>query len=86
MKIDIYTSIQNGGKYLSVLKGTKVEELKLPEDIDPEVLTLSPLRTRLELDANKEHNTLDPVDIIEQIESKGYAVHGTKTQISLTSK
>ncbi len=86
MKIDIYTSCNDGKKYISVPKGIKLESLELPADIDTDLLTLSPLRTRLELDINKEHNTLDQEDIIKQIEEKGYAVHGTKIEINLSIK
>lgn len=85
MKIDIYTSISNGAKYLSVLKGTKLESLNLAEDIDSDLLNLSPFRTRLELDINKEHNALDQADVLKQIEDNGYAVHGAKFSIDLAA-
>ena len=83
MKIDIYKSTKNGDKYLSVPKGTKVESLKFPDSIDPDLLTLSPFKTRLEIDPEKSHNALDQNDIIRQIEAKGYAVHQAKTVITL---
>lgn len=84
MKIDIYTSTKNGEKHLSVAKGTKIEELKLPSTIDPELLTLSPFKTRLEVDLKVEHNAVDQADVIAQIEDKGYALHGAKRVISLS--
>ena len=83
MKIDIYTSTKNGSKYLSVPKGTKVESLQLPDSVDPDLLTLSPFRTRLELTPGKSHPALDQDNIIAQIEEKGYAVHGAKTEIQV---
>ena len=86
MKIDIYTSCNNGKKHLSVLKGTKLESLDLPADIDTDLLSLSPFRTRLELDTEKEHNALDQTDIIQQIEDKGYALHSAKFDITLSAK
>ena len=86
MKIDIYTSCNSGKKYLSVPKGVKVESLELPADIDADLLTLSPLRTRLEIDAKKEHNALDQADIIKQIEENGYAIHGSKYEITLSAQ
>lgn len=85
MKIDIYTSSKNGTKYLSVRKGTKIEDLQLPADIDSDLLALSPFRTRLVLDANKTHSALDQADIIAQLEDKGYAIHGAKLEIILTA-
>lgn len=84
MKIDIYTSTKNGEKYLSVAKGTKIEDLDLPSTIDPELLTLSPFKTRLEVELSVEHNAVDQADVIAQIEEKGYAVHGAKRIISLS--
>ena len=83
MKIDIYTSTKNGEKHLSVAKGTKIEDLELPSTIDPDLLTLSPFRTRLDVELKVEHNAVDQADVIAQIEEKGYAVHGTKRVISL---
>lgn len=83
MKIDIYTSTKDGSKYLSVAKGTKVESLQLPDSVDPDVLTLSPFRTRLELTPGKAHPALDQDNIIAQIEEHGYAVHGAKTEIKV---
>ena len=85
MKIDIYTSSKNGSKYLSVAKGVAVEALELPADFDADLLSLSPFRTRLELDVNKEHNALDQTDVLQQIEEKGYAVHAAKFEITLNS-
>lgn len=81
MKIDIYKSIKNGNKYLSVPKGTKVESLQLPDPGDPDILTLSPFKTRLEITSGKPHFALDQDNIIAQIEKNGYAVHGARIEI-----
>ena len=79
MKIDIYKSTIRGDKYLSVLSGTDVSELKLPEDTDADadadMLSLSPFKTSVELDANRNMIGLDQEDIKNQIESRGYAMH-----------
>ena len=83
MKIDIYKSTKNGNKYLSVPKGTKVENVQLPDPVDPELLTLSPFKTRLEITPGKAHYALDQDNIIEQIEKNGYAVHGAKIEIKV---
>jgi hypothetical protein len=76
LKIDIYTSATAGGKYLSVPMGFKISSLKLPESVDKDLLTLSPFRTRLEIDPNKLHPALDQKDVLKQIEKDGYAIHG----------
>ncbi|MFK8027876.1 MAG: hypothetical protein AB8C40_07435 [Gammaproteobacteria bacterium] len=77
MKIDIYNSAVKGDKFLSVPKGTKISELALPESVDQDLLTLSPFRTRLEIDASKKHPALDHKDVLSQIKKNGYAIHGT---------
>jgi hypothetical protein len=76
LKIDIYNSAIKGDKFLSVPKGTKISELKLPESTDKDLLTLSPFRTRLEIDPSKMHPALDQKDVLRQIEKNGYAIHG----------
>jgi len=81
--IDIYKSTKNGNKYLSVPKGTKIAELKLPDSIDSDLLTLSPFKTRLEIEPNKTHPALDQDHIIQQIESNGYAIHEAKIVITI---
>ena len=85
MKIDIYTSAVNGSKHLSVLKGVKLDSLVFPADIDTEILSLSPFRTRLDLNLEKEHDALEHVDVLQQIEEKGYAIHSAKFSISLSA-
>lgn len=85
MKIDIYNSSKVGNKFISIPKGTKIESIVLPADIDPDLLVLSPFKTRLELDSSKPHFALDALDIIQQIEEKGYAVHGAQLEIQLTT-
>ncbi len=86
MKIDIYQSTKGENKYISVPKGTKIESLELPATIDPDLLSLSPFKTRLELDVSKKQPALDQEGIINQIEVVGYAIHGAKTTVSLKTK
>ena len=85
MKIDIYKSTKSDYKYLSVLENTDVTMLNLPADIDPDLLTLSPLKTSLELDLNKPRAALDQDDVINQITKNGFAVHGAKIELNLFS-
>jgi len=86
MQIDIYQSTKGENKYISVPKGTKIHTLELPATIDPDLLTLSPFKTRLEIDVNKKQPALDQDAIIKQIEVNGYAIHGAKTEVKLTTK
>jgi hypothetical protein len=84
LKIDIYQSAKCGDKYLSVAKGTRVGELILPDSIDSDLLSLSPFRTRLEIETGKVHSAIDQDDVIKQIEKVGYAMHGAKMTIELS--
>ncbi|MFT5691022.1 MAG: hypothetical protein ACI92E_000347 [Oceanicoccus sp.] len=85
MKIDIYTSAVNGSKHLSVLKGVKLDSLVFAADVDTDILSLSPFKTRLDLDLKREHDALEHVDVLQQIEEKGYAIHSAKFLISLSA-
>jgi hypothetical protein len=86
LKIDIYQSANCGDKYISVAKGTRIEELELPDSIDPDLLNLSPFRTRLEVEQGKAHAAMDQDDVLKQIKTNGYAIHGAKKTIQLTPK
>jgi len=81
--IDIYKSTKNGNKYISVPKGTKIAQLELPDSIDPDILTLSPFKTRLEIQPKKAHPALDQDDIIQQIQTNGYAIHEAKIVMTI---
>jgi len=86
LKIDIYTSTKSGDKYLSVQAGVKLEALEILDTLDPDMLILSPFRTRLEIDTSKPHKALNAKDIVKQIELNGFALHGAKTVIKLSAK
>jgi len=57
--------------------------LILPASIDPDLLSLSPFKTRLEVEKGKAHVSLDQDDVIKQIEKVGYAMHGAKITVEL---
>lgn len=83
MKIDVYKSTKNGCKYLSVPEGTDVKTLHLPAGVDPDLLTLSPFKTSLELNPSHPHIALDQEDVISQIIDNGFAFHGAKIEITV---
>ena len=85
LKIDIYTSTKDGEKYLSVKAGVKLETLELNDTMDSDMLSLSPFRTRLEIDPSKPHKALTAKAILKQIETYGFALHGAKTRIKLST-
>ena len=88
MKIDIYASTKDSNKYLSVPEGSDVATLNLPDDIDPDLLDLTPFKMELELDLSQPRMGLNQKDIHQQITEKGYAIHGAGVQstISLTGR
>ncbi|MYL24937.1 hypothetical protein GLV89_14240 [Halomonas alkaliantarctica] len=83
MNVDIYQSAYCGDKYLFVPSGTDVKKLTLPSDFDEELLTLSPFKSSLELDANRPRIGLDQHDVINQINEKGFAIHGATLKIEM---
>lgn len=85
MKIDIYTSTQNGNKFLSVPAGTKMDSFQAPEGFDADLLTLSPFRTRLELNPEKPQKALDQGDVLRQLNANGFAIHEAKYTIKVGS-
>ena len=83
-KIDVYTSTINGTKHISVAAGTDITKLTLPEDFDADLRTLSPFKTRIELDPAKTHIALNQDNVQQQIEKSGFAVHGASREIKLS--
>lgn len=83
MNIDVYISTKNDNKYLSVLTGTNVNQLDLPDDIDPDLLSLTPFKTSLELDLSKPRVGINQEDIHKQITEKGYAIHGASMNVAV---
>ena len=84
MIIDVYKSTTNDDKYLSVPAGSDVNQLNLPEDLDPDLLDLTEFKTGLEIDLNMPRMGLDQESIHRQITEKGYAIHGANMDVSIS--
>jgi hypothetical protein len=84
MKIDLYVSTKSGDKYLSVPAGSDVNRINLPADLDPDLLSLTPLKTSLELDLSKAMVGINQENIQKQIMAKGYAIHGAAMDVDIT--
>lgn len=80
MNVDVYISTKNGDKYLSVPAGADVNQLDL--------LSLTPLKTSLQLDLNRAMVGINQENVIKQIAAKGYAIHGANmvAGISMTGE
>ena len=85
MKIDLYKSVLNGDKYLSVPAGTDLAHKPFPAGFDPELLKLSPFKTSLDIQPNDTRVALDSADVIRQIEEKGYAIHTATVTITIST-
>jgi hypothetical protein len=85
MKIDIYKSVLNGDKYLSVPAGIDVAHKPFPADLDPELLKLSPFKTALDIQPNDKRVALDSADVIRQIEERGYTAHTATVTITIST-
>lgn len=83
MKIDLYVSTRNGDKYLSVPAGADVNCIDLPDDLDPDLLSLTPLKTSLELDTSKPMVGINQENVIRQITARGYAIHGANMNVGI---
>ena len=85
MLIDIYTSAKNSGKHISVPAGTNPSTIKYPEDLDKDLRTLSPKSRTVDIKSGEKRIGIDADDIIDQINDKGYAVHGTTITTTIST-
>lgn len=83
MKIKVYRSSVNSGKYLSIPHETEIEELPIPENFDPDLLKLSPFRSELDIEPGEERIGMDTDGVIKQIQKNGYAIHGATMVITI---
>ena len=83
MKIDIYKSVKNGTKYLSVPAGTDIGNKSFPADLDPDLLSLSPFNTSLDIQPSDNRVALNSADIIQQINGKGFATHTATITVTI---
>ncbi|WP_120510968.1 DUF6139 family protein [Photobacterium salinisoli] len=78
MKVDIYKSAKSD-IYVSVPEGTDIQDLSLPK----EVLPVGPFKSSVDLNPTQPRVGIDQQDVIDQIETKGYAIHGAKVSTTI---
>ncbi|EOQ69011.1 hypothetical protein [Acinetobacter pittii] len=78
MIIDIYRSKSNSEKFLSVLKDTDITTLSIPDNDYIEVTLFKSNKT---IEADMPLIAMDPSNIIDQINSKGYALHSAAVKM-----
>ena len=86
MLIDIYESATAKLKFLSVLAGTDVSKLQLPEDVDKDYLKLAPKKSSVEIGPLISRIALDAVTVEADILSKGYALHSVSITSSIQTR
>lgn len=85
MQVDVYKSVKNGDKYLSVPAGTDLATTPFPETLDPDLLKLSPFKSSLDIQRGQKRIALNCDDVIDQIEENGYATHGATITITVST-
>ncbi len=83
MKIDVYTSVKNASKHLSVPSGIDPSTLSLPPTFDPDLATVVPFKAQLDTENPASRTALDAQDVEAQIAAKGYAVHNSSVVIKV---
>jgi hypothetical protein len=78
MKIDIYQCKGRSSKYFSVPTGTDVTKMKLPVDIDKDVLDIQLFKKDVD---TKGKTAMNEDEIIRDIGLQGYAIHGAKIEV-----
>lgn len=84
MKIDIYKSVRNGSKYLSVPAGTDVAGTPFPSTLDPDLHKLSPFKTSFDIQPGESRVGLNSDDIIRQITEQKFATHSTTVTVTVS--
>jgi hypothetical protein len=59
--------------------------MQFAADFDRDLLRLSVFKSEHEIQAHIPHIALDSDDVIRQIQEKGYATHGAKVEIRITT-
>ena len=81
MVIDIYRGAKNEYKFLSVPTGTDPSTLKI-ENLDEYLHQIKLFKDSHEIEKGKPLITMDADNIIDQINSNGYAIHAVLFTIS----
>lgn len=84
MLVDIYSSLNNGSNYISVPAGTDITQIDLPEDIEKAFSQVTPFKSNIDLQLGDKRIGIDSADVIKQINSKGFAVHGATIKVDIT--
>jgi hypothetical protein len=66
MKIDMYCSVNNKMKFLSVPAGTDVSKMQFPADFDPDLRVLR-FKSQLEFIPGEHYIAVDAQDVVNQI-------------------
>ena len=84
LSIDIYRSSLDRAKYLSVPAGTDLASMAFPADTDGDYQSVSIYKQGVDIESGKPAVGLDVGDLLGQIASRGFALHGLKFSASLS--
>ncbi len=84
LSIDIYRSSLDRAKYLSVPSGTDLAGMAFPADTDGDYQSVSLYKQGVDIESGKPAVGLDVDDLLGQIASRGFALHGLKFSASLS--
>lgn len=83
MKVDIYRSASSSTKYLAVPANSDVTKYVFNPPLERDLLRLSPFKTLIEIVPGGPHIGLDPDDVLQQLNTKKYAVFGATVVIEI---
>lgn len=75
MRIDVYKSITNNAKYLSVPAGTDVTTFPFPSKFDPDLRNLYPFMTNEDFDPSQPRVGMNIPRILADIQTNGFCAH-----------
>jgi hypothetical protein len=78
MKIDIYQSTKNSSAFISVPENTSLEDISLTSEEALLYGEIKEFKKSLNIDSGDKRAALNSDDVINQIQDKGYAIHGAK--------
>jgi hypothetical protein len=84
MTIDIYHSKQSVNDYLAVRSGSDVTKLQLEPSLASLFSKVCPFKSQHTIEAGLPYIGLDSIQVITDIESKGYATFGANVSITIT--
>ena len=85
MKVDIYQSKTSPEQFLTVPAGTVIATMELPVGLATVFASADAFMVDVEMRADEPRVAMKPQEILADIERHGFAIHGTKTTLTVGS-